>query len=322
MIIVKAPFRISFFGGSTDYVDFYEQYGSFIIGTTINKYVYISMRMRPSILSKQSVITYSKQQLISKWDEIDNPLIREILKHKHIDVPIEFNSFSDIPSRTGLGGSSSFCVGMLYLINSVFGRGNISPRELAEDAIYVERSLLCEPGGIQDQIWPSYGGLNTIEIKKSGQFFVKPLAVTKEFKAELERSMILIYTNEQREQDTIAKSHEHKDRRPILELAKEAHNYFLNEDIEKIGKLLYQSWEEKARLSPLISTGKINSIIQDVMKMGAYGVKLLGAGGCGFLLVICDPFVRHRITEKYKETILNFGFEENGVTAIYNGNKE
>jgi D-glycero-alpha-D-manno-heptose-7-phosphate kinase len=316
MIIVKAPFRISFFGGSTDYKDFYEKHGSFLIGTTIDKYVYLSMRKRPAIFTPSSVITYSKLQHVKSWDEIENPLIREILKYRKIDVPIEFNSFSDIPSRTGLGGSSAFCSGMLYLIGKVFDHPELTKKELSSDAIYVERTVMKESGGIQDQIWPSYGGLNTIDIKKNGDFSVKPLPVTPEFKEELERSMFLIYTNEQREQDTIAKSHENKDKNAILDIAKEAYKFFLNENVERVGNLLYESWQQKRGISNLISTIKVDTIIDTVMNIGAYGAKLLGSGGCGFILVIADPFTKHKIKEVFKDSIMEFQFENKGVSEI------
>jgi len=321
MIIVKAPFRISFFGGSTDYEDFYEKSGSFLIGTTIDKNVYLSMRRRPSIFSNESVITYSQMQRVKHWDEINNPLIREILKYSNISVPIEFNSFSDVPSRTGLGGSSSFAVGMLYLLSKVFTgiRNYESKKELVNSAIHIERNILKEPGGIQDQIWPTYGGLNTIEINKCGDFLVKPLAVTKEFKETFQNSMILIYTNEQRDQDIIAKSHEDKDKTAILQISKDAHQHFLNENIPAIGKLMYESWLEKEKISPLVSTGKIRTIIAQIMGLGAYGVKLLGAGGCGFILVICNPIVKKRIIEMFYQSILEFKFENDGTSIIYNG---
>ena len=321
-IIVKAPFRISPFGGSTDYWDFYKNHGSFLIGTTIDKYVYQSMRIRPRILSHESVITYSQQQLVKNWDEIHNPLIRGVLNHRNIIHNIEFFSSSDIPSRTGLGGSSAFCVGMLHLLNKLFVVPNQTKKALVKEAIFIERALLREPGGIQDQIWPVYGGLNTIEIQKGGEFLVKPLSVTTEFKEELQKSMLLIYTNEQREQDTIAKSHEHVDKTAILQLAKEAHQFFLNEDIEQIGRLLHQSWIEKKKISPLVSTGKINTIVEEVMRLGAYGVKLLGAGGCGFLLVVCNPKVQHEIRIKFSQSILDFEFENKGTSVIYDGNAQ
>jgi D-glycero-alpha-D-manno-heptose-7-phosphate kinase len=316
MTIIKAPFRISLFGGSTDYKDFYEKNGSFLIGTTINKYVYLCMRKRPSILSHESVITYSKLQHVKNWNEIENPLIKAILNYRIISDSIEFISFSDIPSRTGLGGSSSFCVGMLHLIDKVFKNTETSKKELASEAIHVERVLLNEPGGIQDQIWPAYGGLNSIEISKDGIFSVKPMPITPEFKEELERSLLLIYTDGQREQNSIAKSHENKDRQTILEIADEAYNWFIKENTEEIGKLLYCSWIEKRGISNLISNNKVDYIIKTVMDMGAYGAKLLGSGGCGFVLVVCDPFVKHKIKEVFKDNIMEFGFSNHGVTEV------
>lgn len=317
MIIVKSPLRISFFGGSTDYESFYKEHGSFIIGSTIDKYVYLSLRKRPLILSKESVIVYSKLQSVKNLDELKNPLIRETLRYKDINFPIELTSFADVPSRTGLGGSSSFCVGLLHLINKVFIKEHKTKKNLVEEAIHIERNILNEAGGIQDAIWPTYGGLNTIEIKKTGEFLVKPLSITEDFSEELQNSMVMIYTNDQREQNSIAKSHEQKDKISILNIAKEAHKHFLNEDIESIGKMLYQSWLEKCKISNLISTGKIDIIVNEVMSMGAYGVKLLGAGGCGFLLVISDTITKQKIAEKFKDSVLNFRFEKDGVSQIY-----
>lgn len=316
MIIVKSPLRISLFGGSTDYESFYKEHGSFLIGTTINKYVYLSMRYRAKILSNESIITYSKSDIVKTWDGIKNPLIRETLKYKKLNQPIDFNAFSDIPSRTGLGGSSSFCVGLLYLINCL-QKTKQNKKSLAKDAIHIERHVLKEAGGIQDQIWPVYGGLDTIEITQNGSFFVKPLAVTEEFKDELQQSMILVYTNDQREQDAIAKSHENKDKMAILQIAKEAHQYFLKENIKSVGHLLYKAWTEKRKISNLISTQKIDDIAQTIMSLGAYGIKLLGSGGCGFILVICDPHTKLKIANKFGHNTMDFKFDSQGVTEIF-----
>lgn len=317
MHIIKSPFRVSFFGGSTDYKEFYQQHGSLLIGTTINKYVYLCMRKRPKILTPESVITYSKLQTVNSWDEIENPLIREVLKYRQIQEPIEFTSFSDIPSRVGLGGSSSFCVGMLYLIDKVMKNTTTVNKKLALDAIKIEREILQESGGVQDQIWPSYGGLNTIEIKPSGDFLVKPLPVTSEFKTELQQSLVLIYTNNQRNQNNIAKSHESKNKTDLLDISKQAYTCFLNEDIKNIGTLIYQSWLEKRNISDLISTEKIDEIVNTTMGMGAYGAKLLGSGGCGFVLTISDPITAHKIKERFKNSVMHFEFENQGVTEVF-----
>jgi len=317
MIIVTSPLRVSLFGGSTDYESFYKEHGSFIIGTTIDKYIYLSMRYRSKILSNESVITYSKCDIVNSWNEIKNPLIRETLKFKKLEKSIDFNSFSDIPTRTGLGGSSSFCVGLLYTINKLQDTTQ-DKKSLIKDAIYIERQILNESGGIQDQIWPIYGGLNTIEILKDGNFFVKPLSVTEEFKKELQSSMILIYTNDQRSQDEIAKSHDHTDKLAIKQISHQAHEYFLHEDIKSIGKLLYESWKEKRNISNLVSTQKIDNIIETVMSLGAYGVKLLGSGGCGFILVICNSTTKQKINEIFENNIMSFNFESKGVSEVFN----
>ena len=296
MIIVKAPFRVSLFGGSTDYKGFYEQYGSFMIGTPIDKYCYISMRYRPEILSKQYLCTYSKYELVDKIDDFQNPLIRETLKYFNINKPIELFSFSDIPSRTGLGGSSAYCVAMSYLIKKI-KEENINSKEIINAAIKIEREILKESGGIQDQIWPFAKGFSSIEIKKDGTYNIKPLPITEEFEQTLQDSMILIYTEEQRNNDVIAKSHEDdiNNKYQILETAKRAYKLFEYEDLEGIGKLVYESWLSKERISPYISNGKIKIIIDDVMSMGAYGAKLLGSGGCGFVCVICNPKIKEKI---------------------------
>src|ERR1051326_840362 len=313
MIIVKSPFRVSLFGGSTDYPSYYEKNGAFLIGTTINKYVYLSTRIRPNILPKENVIVYSKLECEKDINDIKNPLIRETLRDSNIEEFIELISFSDIPSRTGLGGSSSFCVGMIYLLNKLQNKA-INKKSIAKQAINIERNILKEHGGIQDQILASYGGLNSIEIKHNGDFCVKPLPVTIEFKEELENSIILIYTNDQREHSECAKSQDGVNKSTIQEISKQAYSYFLKEDIKSIGGLLYQTWKEKAKLSNIISNNKIDNIIKDVMYMGAYGAKLLGSGGCGFILVICDSRVKNKIISNFSDYVLEVKLEDKGVS--------
>ena len=316
MIIVRAPLRISFFGGSTDYESFYKEHGSFIIGTTIDKYVWLSAKYKQKILPKEHSIAYSKLEVVSNINHIQNPLIREILRYHKIDSHIDFSSSADIPSRTGLGGSSSFCAGMVHLIKEL-KRETISKKDIAKTAIHIERNILKDSGGIQDQIWAAYGGFNTIKIKKNGDFIVKPLPVSAKFKRKFEDSIVLIYTNNQRDTDIIAKSHENKDKKKILELSLKAHEYFLKEDVKKIGELLLEAWNEKRKISNLISTKKIDKMANRVMDLGAYGIKLLGSGGCGFLMAICDPTSKQKIVKEFGDDILEFKFEECGTSILY-----
>jgi D-glycero-alpha-D-manno-heptose-7-phosphate kinase len=318
MVIVKAPFRISLFGGSTDYKGFYQQYGSFLIGTPINRYCYLSMRYTPEIFPKQYLCVYSKYELVKSINDFKNPLIRETLKYHNIDKPIEMFSFSDIPSRTGLGGSSSYCIALSYLIKKI-KEENIDSKEIINSAIKIEREILKESGGIQDQIWPFAKGFSSIEIKKDGTYNIKPLPITEEFEQALQDSMVLIYTEEQRNNDVIAKSHEDdiNNKYQILETAKKAYKLFEYEDLKGIGELVYESWLSKEKISPYISNSKIKTIIDDVMDMGAYGAKLLGSGGSGFVLAICNPKVKEKIIEKYKINIFDFKIDKTGVTTIY-----
>ena len=313
MIIAKSPIRVSLFGGSTDYKSFYEKHGAIIIGTAINKYSYSIIRNRPKIVDDEYVVTYSQIERVKTLDDIKNPLIRETLRYYKVFHPIELNFASDVPSRSGLGGSSAACVSLAKAICVLTGQPK-DEREICLDAIKIEREILEEAGGIQDTIWSCYGGFNVIRIDKSGSFFVKKIDVSDDFRTEFENSMVLIYTNKQREGKNVAQSHEGVDKIPIMTLAKQALNAFHTESISDVGQLLYDSWLEKRNLSPFISNMFIDDIIQDVMDEGAYGAKLLGSGAGGFILAICDPNVKKKLKLRYKEAVLDFKFEPSGVT--------
>ncbi len=315
--IVRSPFRISLFGGSTDYKSFYENYGSFIIGTPIDKYCHLSMRYRPEIFDKKFLCMYSKYELVDSINELENPLIRETLRYFNIDKPIELTSFSDIPSKTGLGGSSAYCVALAYLVQLI-NNNSIVKNDLIKSCIKIEREILNESGGIQDQIWPFVKGLSTIEINKNGDFFIKPMPITEEFELHLNDSMTLIYTNEKRITD-VASSYEGNvdNKKNILEIAKQAYNSFIKEDIYDIGKLLYNSWLDKKEISKEITNKAIDNIIEDVISMGAYGAKLLGSGSSGFVLVISDSKVKNKIYDKYNKSIIDFKISKTGIKKIY-----
>jgi D-glycero-alpha-D-manno-heptose-7-phosphate kinase len=317
MIITKAPFRISFFGGSSDYKNFYEKHGSFLIGTTIDKYVYSSLRFRPRIVSSTSIINYSKREEVSNLLDIKHPLVREIFKLYNVNQSIDLNTFSDIPQRTGLGGSSSFAVSILLAVYKKF-KYDLNKNKLSLDAIKIEREILNEAGGIQDQIWASYGGFNSIEIKQSGEFFVRPLPVSSNFIEEFEQSLVLIYTLQQRDNDVIAKEHIEYDKTKILELSKQAYLEFQNENISEIGKLLILSWIEKKKISSNICTNQIENIISVLDSInGVYGYKLPGAGGGGFIVAICNQTAKNKLNEIFKDSILPIKIEKNGASCIH-----
>jgi len=315
MFISRAPLRISFFGGSTDYKDFYSEHGSLLIGTTIDKFAFTGLRYRPRFLDRHTYVAYSNYDIVDDVEHINNPLIRETLKYYNIFQHIDLITFNDIPSRTGLGGSSSFCVSLIHsiykLLNKVPDKNTI-----IDEAIDIERNVLKDSGGIQDQIWAGYGGFNSIVIKKDGKYIVKPLPISKEFILEFKQSLTLIYTNIQRDTSDIAKSHENTDKTHLLKIAKEGLDYFTNENIRGIGKLIQMSWEEKKSISNLISTNEVDEIITNVLSNGAYGAKLLGSGGCGFVCVVGPPKTISKINHIYKDRILNFEFDTEGSQTV------
>ena len=316
MIITRAPFRISFFGGSSDYKDFFSKHGSFLIGTTIDKYSYTSCRFRPHILSNENIVSYSEVEKFKEVDDVKNPLIRESIKQYNFFKKLDIHLFADIPSRTGLGGSSSCCCSLIKGLSYLEGK-EITKKELAKIAIKIEREILKESGGTQDQIWAAYGGFNSIEINTDGDFFVKPMPVSEEFKKEFENSLCLVYANQQRDTAEIAKSHIDKDRKNILHYSKEAYNLFIREDIESIFKIFLDSWEEKKNLSPLIMNPKLTHLEKELKNHGAKSLKLLGSGGCGFFLCMSDPYSIKNIKENFRDLIFNFSFEEKGSEQIF-----
>ena len=316
MVITRSPFRISFFGGSSDYEDFYSEHGSLLIGTTIDKYSYTSCRFRPPILKKENIVSYSKVQRFKEIDEVENPLIRESIRKFNFSQKLDVHLFADIPSRTGLGGSSSCCCSMLLALSKL-KKKKISPKELAKLAIEIERDILKESGGIQDQIWAAYGGFNSIEISKNGDFTVKPMPLSDEFKKELQDSMCLVYADQQRDTEKIAASHANKNKNKILQYAKEAYGLFIKEDINSIALLFRSSWEEKKSFSPLITTPSLNNFERRLLQNGAKGIKLLGSGGCGFFLCISDPITNAKIKHEFKNSIFDFSFEKCGSEEIF-----
>jgi len=315
MFISKAPVRVSFFGGSTDYKDFYSQHGSLLIGTTIDKFAFTGLRYRPMFLDRQTYVAYSNYDIVDDVEHINNPLIRETLKYFNIFQYIDLITFNDIPSRTGLGGSSSFCVSLIHSIYKLLNK-KADTNTIIDQAIDIERNVLKDSGGIQDQIWAGYGGFNSIVIEKSGKYLVKPLPISAEFISEFKQSLTLIYTNIQRDTNDIAKSHENTNKTSLLSIAKAGLTCFTNEDIQGVGKLIKTSWEEKKSISNLISTNEVDKIINNVISHGAYGAKLLGSGGSGFICVVGPPNTINKINHMYKNRILNFQFDTEGSQTV------
>ena len=320
MIISKTPFRVSLFGGSTDYKSFYSKFGSLLSGFSINKYTYISVRKTPSILDYKTRLAYSKTEIVNKHSIIEHNGIRGVLEYCKVRFGIDLNHVSDLPSQTGVGSSSSFIVGLLNAIYQI-KRTKKSKKELATEAIFIERELLAEPGGIQDQIWAAYGGLNSIDINKNGTFDVKPLPVSEDFKKDFMSRSVLIYTGKTRQSFEISNSHDRKEndevRKRILEISHEAYDAFLKADINKIGTLLEKSWETKKKISSLISKDHVELLHSKLKSDGMIGGKLIGSGGSGFIFGIMKKgFDLKGLKSKYSKNYISFDIDEEGSKII------
>ena len=320
MIISKTPFRVSLFGGSTDYKSFYSEFGSFLIGFCLNKYTYLSVRKTPLILPYKTRLTYSKTELLNSNRDIEHSAIKGVVDYCDIDFGLELNHFSDLPSQTGTGSSSSFIVGLLNSLYTLKEK-SFGKKDIAKMAIEIERGILAEPGGIQDQIWASYGGLNSINIHKSGDFSVKPMPVSEEFKSDFVSRSVLVYTGKTRKSFEVArrigdkKNLDHKKR--ILETSEIAYEHFLGSDIEKIARLLEHSWTTKKKLSESISSEDVESLYSELKGEGMIGGKLLGAGRAGFIFgIMKDEKSKLTVKNKYKNNYIQFEIDEEGSKII------
>lgn len=316
MIISKTPFRVSLFGGSTDYESFYKKHGSLLIGFAIDKYCYATLRPTPKIFDYLSRISYSKLEVVDSNKNIEHNGVRGVLEYLDIVDGYEINHFSDLPSQTGIGSSSSFIVGLLKCF-----KPSLSEKELSRIAIYIERKMLNEAGGIQDQIWAAYGGFNSIRINKLGQFKVQPMPVSDEFVQDFIDRSIMIYTGQTRQSYKIAESHDstkaEQHKLNILEQAKIAYDFFKSEDIDNIGICLDKSWNYKKEISSLISNSNIDIMYKSLQKDGMIGGKLLGTGGSGFIYGIVNTAIdKQIIKEKYNHNYIDINISSYGSKLI------
>lgn len=319
MIISQTPFRISMFGGSTDYGNYYKQHGSLLIGFAIDKYCYTNVRWTPGILDYNTKICYAKTELVDNNKDVRHNGVRGVLEFLKIRQGVEIVHLSDLPSQTGIGSSSSFIVGLLNSFYSLSGEP-VSKKRLAKEAIYIERELLGEAGGIQDQIWASYGGFNSLSLRED-DFEVKPMPVSEEFQQEFFDRAILIYTGKTRKSFDIAESHKNSDnieaKHRIKEFAHRAYDCFLNSDIESIAGLLHSSWLEKKKVSELVSNYEVDQMYSHLQDDGMVGGKLIGSGGSGFIFGLLDsPKNKSALRRKYQSNFIEFGVDDCGSRII------
>jgi D-glycero-alpha-D-manno-heptose-7-phosphate kinase len=323
MIITKTPFRMSFFGGGTDLKEFYEEYGGSVLSTTFDKYVYVTVRHLPRFFTYKNQVTYSKIERTKNADEIEHPMVRNAMKLLDMrELIISYDA--DLPARTGLGSSSSFAVGLLNAFYCLKGK-YADKRKLADDAIYVERVMCDEAGGLQDQIAASFGGFNRINFSSEG-YEVKPVIISPKRKEQLNNNLMFFFTGFTRlsseiQEDTKKNTDKNIDTLiRMKQLVDEAEEVLVNKerDLDDFGRLLDESWRLKRSTGDKISTDEIDTIYQKALDAGALGGKLLGAGGGGFV-VFYVPEEKQEAVKKALNHLLYvpFRFENGGTEVIY-----
>jgi D-glycero-alpha-D-manno-heptose-7-phosphate kinase len=328
MIISRTPVRLSFFGGGTDYREYFERKKGAVLGTTIDKYTYVSVNRLSDFFDYKLRVSYSRAELVNDIEDIIHPSVRETLKFKNLKGNLDIHIFADLPARTGLGSSSSFTVGFLNALYALEGK-KVSKKQLAEEAIYIEQDRIKENVGCQDQVHAAYGGLNIITFDETG-ISVRPVIISREKQDYLSDSLMVFYTGLTRYAAEIIKEQVEnttkllKDKylEQMHEMVFEAEEAMSekspNEMVEYLGNLLHKSWSLKKELSSRITNGFIDDLYRKAVHAGAYGGKLAGAGGGGFLFFLVPFAKKQEIRDALNGFLeVKFRFENEGSKIIY-----
>jgi D-glycero-alpha-D-manno-heptose-7-phosphate kinase len=324
MIISRTPYRISFFGGGTDYPAWYRQHGGAVLAATINKFCYLTCRYLPPFFEHRIRVVYSKIESCHKVDEIMHPSVRESLRYLKINRGIEIHHDGDLPGRSGMGSSSAFTVGLLNALHALQGRV-VGKKQLAEQSIHLEQEVLKETVGSQDQVCAAYGGLNRISFLQNGNFLVQPMTLTHERLEQLNSHLMLFYTGIKRTASDVASSYavSMEERASLLT---RMYDYveqscaILNsgQSLAAFGELLHRAWQAKRALSDKVSNARVDALYDEARQAGAVGGKLLGAGGGGFILLFVPPEKQAKVRKQLNRLIeVPFEFEFSGSQIIF-----
>lgn len=326
MIITRTPFRISFFGGGTDYPARYKEHGGIVLSTSIDKYCYITVRRLHSLFPYRYRIRYTLQEEAFSVEDIKHPSVRECISFLNFqNQRIEMQHNADLPAMTGLGSSSSFTVGLLHALYALRGTP-VDKRRLALDAIHIEQNIIGENVGSQDQTAAAFGGFNRIEFGGDEEIKVFPLAISQEKLNKLQDHCFLIFTGQSRIASEIAAEQikiipqKTRELEMMSQMVKEASLILTsNQDrFHDFGKLLHDSWQMKKALSSKITSPLIDETYKEALGAGAWGGKLIGAGGGGFMLIFAPPEQHKTIKERLKRlSAVSFKFENSGSAVIY-----
>lgn len=328
MIISRTPHRISFFGGGTDYPQYYLEHGGKVLGAAIDKYCYLNVRKLPPFFDFKHRIVYSKQENINDINAIEHPSVRETLKYMQLEHGISIHHDGDIPARSGMGSSSAFTVGLL---NSLYAlRGQMMTKDaLTKESLYIEQNLIKENVGSQDQTFAAYGGFNVIEFTQSGSISVKPIVMKQQRLIEFQDNIMLFFSGLSRFSSNIAQEQVQKtsinipNLNKMKDLVDEAYNILIGDkSLNEFGELLNYTWELKKSLSNKITNSTVDEMYAKALGAGALGGKLLGAGGGGFMAFYVEKDKQEnvkRALSQYLHIPFNFDFDGSKI-VVYEPN--
>jgi D-glycero-alpha-D-manno-heptose-7-phosphate kinase len=324
MIISRTPYRISFFGGGTDYPTWYHKHGGAVLATAINKYCYITCRYLPPFFEHKSRFVYSRIESCTSIDEIQHPAIREVLRFLAVDRGIEVHHDGDLPARSGMGSSSAFTVGLL---NALYALKGIMPtkQQLALESITIEQEMIQETVGSQDQVTAAYGGFNHIQFMQNGEISVRPVIMAAERLHELNSHLMLFYTGIKRTAADVASSYvpDMESKKRQLRIMKDLVDESLallgdTGALAGFGELMHEGWQAKRSLSSSVTNSEVDQMYEAARQAGAIGGKITGAGGGGFMLLFVPPARQQAVREALKKLIhVPFAFDYNGSQIVY-----
>lgn len=295
MIITRTPYRVSFFGGGTDYPAWYREHGGAVLSAAIARYCYITSRWLPPFFKHKSRIVYSIIESVQRIEDIQHPAVREALLHLGIRDGIEIHHDGDLPKMTGLGTSSSFTVGLLHALHALRGEYR-SKLQLAQEAIHIERDRCGDHVGSQDQVSAAFGGLNHIRFAPDDSIAVDSVPLPADRMAAFQDSLLLFFTGFSRYSSEVVTEQLHNIPRKQKELAEMGamvadglRILIGGRTLTDFGRLLHESWLLKRSLSARVSTPEIDAMYAAARRAGAVGGKITGAGGGGFLLLYVEP---------------------------------
>ena len=319
MIISRTPHRISFFGGGTDYPEYYLRHGGKVLGISVDKYCYLSIRRLPSFFDHKYRIVYSKIENVFNVGEIIHPSVRETLRYLGVDYGVSIHYDGDIPARSGMGSSSAFTVGLLHGMCALDGK-MITKHKLTKETIHIEQNLIKECVGSQDQAFAAYGGLNLISFLTNGEIVVEPIIMKPEKLNNFEKKFMLFFTGTSRIASEVACDkikNLTKNENNLLQMksiVEEAYEILVspNRNLNEFGELMNETWRLKKTLSDKVTNSEIDELYEIALKNGAVGGKLLGAGGGGFIVFYVEtenqPKVRHALNN-YLHVPFKFDFD-------------